>query len=106
MAINDLRTLNSFEEYQEFLSSETGLILFHKKLCPHCKVMGTVVSKVATQDPDILVATVDSEEQPEIMQHAGVERVPTLCVVKNGSICARNVGILNPRETLALIYKA
>ena len=27
-------------------------------------------------------------------------------VVKNGAICAKNTGILNPRETLTLIYNA
>lgn len=68
--------------------------------------MHTVISKVAVQDPDITIATVDSEEQPDILKKAGVERVPTLCVVKDGTIRAKNTGILNPRETLALVYNA
>lgn len=106
MPTNEYHILHSLEEFNAFLNNETGLILFHKKLCPHCKVMHTVVGKVTAQDPDIIVATVDSEEHPELLRKAGVERVPTLCVVKNGAIRAKNTGILNPRETLTLIYNA
>lgn len=106
MSTNEYNILNSIEEFNSFLNNDLGLILFHKKLCPHCKVMHTVVGKVIAQDPDIVVATVDSEEHPELLKKVGVERVPTLCVVKNGAICAKNTGILNPRETLTLIYNA
>ena len=70
----------------------------------HCKVMRTVLGKVKAQMPGIALAAVDSEEQPAILAEAGVEHVPTLCVVKEGQVRGRKTGVFNPREVMAF-YK-
>ncbi|KIX12866.1 thioredoxin [Dethiosulfatarculus sandiegensis] len=92
--------------FKDWIASHEGLVIFHKKLCPHCKVMRTVLTKVKAQMPDIALAAVDSEEQPEIMKMAGVEHVPTLCAVKGGQVRGRQTGVFNPRETMAFYSKA
>lgn len=92
--------------YNHFLATGQGIVFFHKKNCPHCKVMRTVLEKVQAANPGIVVASVDSEERPDVMAQAGVERVPTLCIVREGKIVARNTGVINPRETLALYNNA
>ena len=54
-------------------TSHDGIVLFHKKLCPHCKVMRTVLGKATAERPDIQLASVDSEEQPDLMARCSVE---------------------------------
>ncbi len=92
--------------FKTWLASHEGIVIFHKKLCPHCKVMRTVLGKVKAQLPELALAGVDSEEQPAIMAEAGVEHVPTLCAVKGGQIRAKMTGVFNPRETIAFYQKA
>ena len=87
--------------FDEWIKSHDGIVLFHKKLCPHCKVMRTVLDKATAERPDIQLAVVDSEEQPDLMARCSVERVPTLIVCRNGAVAARKSGIMNPRELLA-----
>ena len=99
MSIENLTALNA-ASYDEFIKNSEGIIIFHKKLCPHCKIMGTVLEKVSAQLP-LALASVDSEEHTDLMAAAGVERVPTLAVVKGGEIKARFTGIMNPKETIA-----
>ena len=99
MSMENFTALDA-SSYNEFLKNGEGIIIFHKKLCPHCKIMGTVLEKVNAQFP-IAIAAVDSEEQTGLMSAAGVERVPTLVVVKGGEIKARFTGIMNPKETIA-----
>ncbi len=80
---------------------EIGVIIFVKKLCPHCKNMLKVLEKFQNIIPGVPVYTVDSEECPESMATAGVERVPTICVIKSGIITAQKNGLMNPREMAA-----
>lgn len=105
MSSTEVQNLD-FSTYKEWVGSHEGLIIFHKSLCPHCKVMNTVLTKVQAQMPDIVLAAVDSEAHPDIMQDAGVAHVPTLCAIKDGQVKDRQVGVFNPRETMAFYKKA
>ena len=77
-------TLLDSVTFDEWIKSHDGIVLFHKKLCPNCKVMRTVLGKATAERPDIQLASVDSEEQPDLMARCSVERVPTLIVCRNG----------------------
>ena len=42
--------------FDEWIKSHDGIVLFHKKLCPHCKVMRTVLDKataISSSHPSI-----------------------------------------------------
>ena len=91
---------------QEFIAGQSGFILFHKKLCPHCKVMHTVLAKTLLKDASLAMAVIDSEEEAGAMAACGVERVPTLLAVKNGAIAAKKTGVMNPAETLEFYRNA
>ena len=104
MSMEHLTALDA-SSYEDFIRNHEGIIIFHKKLCPHCKIMGTVLEKVHAQLP-IDLAAVDSEEHTDLMAAAGVERVPTLVVIKGGEIKSRFTGIMNPKETIAYYKNA
>lgn len=89
-----------------WLQGNDGIIIFHKKLCPNCKVMHTVLQKVLLQEPELRLAAVDTEEQPELLAEFGVERAPTLLVCKKGEVKERKTGLLNPAELLAFYRQA
>ena len=79
-----------------------GIVLFHKKLCPHCLNMQKVLDKLSAKRSDISIMHIDSEENPQAMDSLGVERVPTMVIIKDGEAAGRHVGLMNPRETAAL----
>ena len=54
-------TLLDSVTFDEWIKSHDGIVLFHKKLCPHCKVMRTVLGKATAERPDIQLASVDSK---------------------------------------------
>lgn len=86
------------QTFAAYVAQHDGIVLFHKKLCPHCAIMATVLEKVRGHIP-LALAEVDSEEEPELMAEIGAERVPTLCAVRGGRIRAMFTGVRNPRET-------
>ncbi len=87
------------ETYKELIeSTEAGILLCSKKLCPHCKNMKVVMEKFAAKKTDVKLLTLDSEEEPDAMSALGAERVPTLMVIKGGKVIAQKTGLMNPRD--------
>lgn len=87
--------------------TEKGVLLFHKKICPHCLNMKKVIEKfVAKEDEALPVMYIDSEENPGAMSGLSVERVPTIIIIKNGKVAARRVGLMNPRQLAAMYMEA
>ena len=86
------------EDYKEKTEGAIGILVFHKKLCPNCRVLNKMLIKFFDANPEIYHWSVDSEENPEVMGAFGIERVPTIVILKNGSLRAKKVGLFNIRE--------
>jgi thioredoxin 1 len=87
-------------------ATQGGIILFYKKLCPHCKNMEKVLEKFAAKSAKTGIMTIDSETCPVAMAAFGVERVPTLVIIKNGLMAEKKTGLMNVKELLALYESA
>ena len=105
MSQEEFQALTS-TNFDEFIRDGSGIIICHKPQCPHCKIMKTVLGKLATMEPDLGIAAVDSIAEQELLKKMEVERVPTLCVFKDGNIVARHSGVMNPTETLQWYERA
>jgi len=85
-------------DFKNKLEKATGLLLFYKKLCPNCKALEKVIEKFLTINAHVQYMRIDSEECPEAMKAFGTDRVPTICVLREGQIVAKKVGLMNLRE--------
>jgi thioredoxin 1 len=86
------------QNYQGYLEHASGVLLFYKKLCPNCKAIEKMLEKFFAANPEVDYLRIDSEESPAAMKHFGVERVPTVCILKGGRILLKKVGLMNLRE--------
>jgi len=93
-------------DFKEKLVGQDGLVLFYKKICPHCKALKKVLEKFTAAVPDASVMQIDSEENPATMAEMNVSRIPTLLVVKSGEVAERKVGLMNVRDMIALYEDA
>lgn len=95
------------DNYQsEIASIGQGLILCHKKLCPHCKNMEKVIEKFMGQRAGLTLGLLDSEDEPEALAALGAERVPTIMIIKGGKVVESKTGLMNPKELAALFDKS
>lgn len=93
-------------DYQDRIAAtQAGVLIFFKQLCPHCKNMEKVMDKFHALEPQVDLLGIDIEENLAAATALGAERPPTLCIIKNGTACAKKVGLMNPKELLAL-YKS
>ena len=94
-------------DYKDRLAAtEKGVLLFFKKLCPHCKNMEKVREKFGAAKPGIALYGIDIEENAAAAAALGAERPPTIFVIKGGEVKASKVGLMNPREMAAFFEKA
>ena len=91
-------------DYKDRLAAtQNGVLLFFKKLCPHCKNM---LEKFGAAKPGIALYGIDIEENAAAAAALGAERPPTIFVIKGGEVKASKVGLMNPREMAAFFEKA
>ena len=93
-------------DYQEKLAQVDGLLFCHKPLCPNCKAMEKVIEKFLAVSPGVALLRIDSMQSPAAMQALGVDRVPTISVLKAGKVIAHKVGLMNLRELMAFYQAA
>lgn len=80
------------------LTGETGVCIFYKQLCPHCKNMERVLDKFAKLQPSVRLFSIDLEQNPTAAKACEAERVPTIITFRDGKVLGRKVGLMNPRE--------
>ncbi len=93
-------------DFKTKLEKATGILFFYKKLCPNCKAMEKVIQKFLSANAHVAYLRIDSEECPEAMKAFGTERVPTICLLRDGEVVAKKVGLMNLREMIDFCQSA
>ena len=97
MGATNLTTAN-FEE-----STSKGIVLidFWATWCGPCKMLTPVIDQLAAEyEGKALVAKINCEEEPELVQKFGIRSIPALYVLKDGEVVENFVGVRS-KEDLA-----
>ena len=82
---------NNFEE--EVLNSDRKVLLdFWASWCGPCRMIGPVLEEIAAERPDVKVAKVNVDEEPELARQFGVMSIPLLVVMEYGQIVSKSLG--------------
>lgn len=84
----------------EVMNSEKPVLLdFYADWCSPCRMVGPIVSEIATERSDIKVGKINVDEQPELAERFQVMSIPMLAVIKNGKLTDQVVGYM-PKEQI------
>ncbi len=81
------------------MQSQVPVIVdFWAPWCNPCKMIAPTLEKLAKeQDGKLIVAKINTDENPEWMNKFGVQGIPTLLFVSGGKVVHRQVGALPER---------
>ncbi len=76
-------------------STATVLVEFGAPWCGPCRMTVPGLERLADEQISVAVATINSDESPELSMRHNVTNLPTLIVFKNGVEVKRHVGALS-----------
>ncbi len=90
---------------QEVMQSDKPVLLdFWAGWCGPCRMLSPVVDAFAEENAGgVKVGKVNVDEQRELASQFQVMSIPTLVVMKNGKVTARQVGVVPKEKIQAMI---
>ena len=86
-------------------SDKPVLIDFYADWCGPCRMVAPIIEEIASENPDIAVAKVNVDDQPELASEFGVFSIPTLVVMKDGNVVSKSAGARPKAQILAMVGK-
>ena len=96
----------SSENYEEeVLKSEKPVLIdFYADWCGPCKMMAPIIDEIAKQKADsVKVGKVNVDENQDLAMEYGVMSIPTIVILKNGTVEKTFVGVRDKSEILDAI---
>ena len=88
---------------KEVIDSDKPVLLdFWASWCGPCRMVAPILDEISAERPDIKVAKVNVDEQPELAGQFRVMSIPTLVVMKQGKITNQSVGA-RPKDSILSI---
>lgn len=68
--------------------------------CGPCRIQSAVLEEVVKARPDMNIAKVDVDENPNIARNFGVMSIPTLILLKDGKMVNKHVGLMQSDDLI------
>ncbi len=71
--------------------------------CRPCKQLAPLLEAVAADNPDVTIAKINVDDQPELAAQYGIASIPTLLVFSQGEVVKKSVGAIPKHQIEALL---
>lgn len=87
-------------------SDKVVLIDFYAEWCAPCRAVSPIVDEISAEKTEFVVAKVNVDDEPELAKEFDVVSIPTLVVMKNGSIADKHIGACTKAQLIKILDAA
>ncbi len=92
------------ENFDLVKNSEKPVLLdFYADWCGPCRMVAPLIEEIANENPQVLVAKINVDNDPALAQQFGIVSIPTLIVMKGGEVVQQVAGARPKAQILALL---
>lgn len=98
-----MNALTAAEYESRILQEKEGILLdFWREDCAVCQSLSQELAMVAQERPELKIYSVDSQNEPELVQRFRVMMAPTLLFVQGGEVKKRSIGFKSKDSILQM----
>ena len=99
------KEISTYEEFLTGMSEGEVLIDFYATWCGPCRMIAPIVAKIAEGHPELSVLRVDVDKVPQAAAKFGVNSIPTLVHMKDGTVLGTKIGFAPEAALLSWLGK-
>lgn len=84
---------------------ELVLIDFWASWCGPCNMLSPIIGEIDSEVSGVKVGKVNVDEEQELARQFGIMSIPTLVVVKDGTVVDTSVGVVSKEKILSMLGK-
>jgi len=81
------------------------IIDFYADWCGPCKALAPTLEELSEERDDIKFCKVNVDDEPDIAVTFEITVIPTLAVMKDGALIAKNTGVIGKKSILGMVEK-
>ena len=98
------KIISNSEEFYKVIEKGITLVDFYADWCGPCRMLAPIIDKISEDYSDkINVVKVNVDNVREVAIKYGIQSIPTLIVIKDGSAIKANVGFISYDEIKEMI---
>lgn len=95
--VTDESYTNEVENY-----NGTVLIDFFADWCTPCKMLSKMIDDIA-DETDVKICKINIDSEKDLVKRFGIMSIPTLIVMKNGTVVNRSIGVTGKKAIYDMI---